>query len=362
MTFETVIDYCKPEFKEISSFLEGNNINHIPCRLPKLLIPNGRFWVWLIGIINAVRLFFHDKPDIIHTRSYPPTLIGLVCKFLFGVKVVFDMRGIYVDEIAEAGIIRQDSNVFRFERFLEKQYFKYSDVLISVSENHLNYANRLFRDSFDVSEKNFLIKNCVDLKKFLTSENSLNSFDKIRLIYIGNFTAKYDIKGVLDFFHSIVEKSLSPKLTILTYMDEKPFYDLLQKYPETIRNKVRIDRCNSSKIPEELINADAGLVLLNPYPSNEVSAPIKFIEYMSAGIPVVVSSNVGDCNKIVDAYKAGVTIYNHDYKSAVTELRDLFNNPGLKEDCRRAAEKEFDLDRACSQYYNIYSMLLDDEK
>ncbi|MCG8605957.1 hypothetical protein MJD09_13320, partial [bacterium] len=54
------------------------------------------FLIQTTPILLIIALF--KRTSIIHARSYPASLVGLFIKRLLGPKLIFDMRGLYVDE------------------------------------------------------------------------------------------------------------------------------------------------------------------------------------------------------------------------------------------------------------------------
>ncbi len=355
-TIETNKEANSENYLKYRKYILDRNIHHVPIKLPQITFPSGRLWFWLLGIIKVTFSTLREKPDIIQTRSYPPMFLALFEKLIFKTKVVFDMRGIYVDELVDSNVIRKNSIAYKTEKFLEKIYVKYADVTISVSKKHLEFVNDRF-SKYNVSQKNILIRNCPDLKKYHLSPTLPKDDSEITFVYAGHFTAKYDVVSIFKFFDFVVSKNVNCKLKILTYQDENPFYELIKKRFLHLEDKISIGTFLSNEVPQELVNSDIGLVLLNPYPGNFVSAPIKLVEYLAAGLPVVVSPNVGDTEEIIRKYKVGVILNENNYDFALTQILNLLKSKNIREKCKQVVQKEFNLDDAINSYFNIYLKL-----
>lgn len=358
VTFETYNRFHSPNFDQLRNQLIKNNINHYPVRLPRNLFPSGRIWVWFLGFFKVMKICFKIKPAIIHTRSYPPTLLALMAKLFFKVKILFDMRGIFVEEMLEAKIIKHNSILFHIENCLEKLYIKYSDKLISVSNKHLKYCNDKFK-ALNISSKNVLIRNTVDINNFRIRENRLNDCNSPRFIYAGHFTSKYDIKSIFELFRESIKFFNEASLKILTYLDEEPFHHLIDSSFPTIKKYIKVMKSKPQDIPGELLHADVGFVLLNPFKSNYVSAPIKLAEYLAAGLIPIISENVGDSEEILSKYNVCVITKNNNYQQTLAKLKTLLIDPETSIRCRNVAKKEFNITNAIEEYTRIYNDLLE---
>jgi hypothetical protein len=88
-----------------------------------------------------------------------------------------------------------------------------------------------------------------------------------------------------------------------------------------------------------LLNAsDLGFLLLRPSPNIRTSSPVKFAEYLSCGLPVVITPEVGDYSDYVAQTRTGwVTRENHrldiEYIFSLLQSRDT-----IAEICTAAAK------------------------
>ena len=91
------------------------------------------------------------------------------------------------------------------------------------------------------------------------------------------------------------------------------------------------------------------------------SSPLKFAEYLSAGLPVLISQGVGDTEETVKQNNVGIVIKNKNYVEALSEMKRLLQDPQVYYRCRKLAEKDYNIETSFAQYLNIYQNLLKDE-
>jgi len=356
VSFETKKGSNSNIFNSVRNLLRKNNIEHYFVKIPGKPFAFAKLLYWLLGFLKVSSVCFKDNPTIIHTRSYSPTLIALLIKFIFRVRIVFDMRGIYVEEMVERKTIKRNSMRHYIELFLEKLYVKYSDRLISVSKKHQQYCNNYYK-KLDITSKNILIRNTVDINNFKILAKSSNGCYNPRFVYAGHFTTKYDIKGMFELFKAATEIFAEPSLNILTYLKEDPFVELINNSFPNLKDHISINKSEPQDIPVELTKADIGLVLLNRYKSNYVSAPIKLVEYLAAGLIPIVNRFVGDTEAILSKYNVCVFVDNDNHQQTLIKLKKLLDDPETSARCRHIAKKEFNIENAVEEYSKVYSHL-----
>jgi len=355
ITFEFSNSDETEEYKNLEKLLEKSKINYykIDLRFPKFLPYKVK--MWYRGITRVFLLFLKNRPSVIHSRSYPPTFIANFFSMLVGVKVIFDMRGTYVDELVESGIKKKGTLAYLFERYLERWYIKHSDKLVSVSNSHFKSINKILSESENLS-KNVMIRNSFDNEDSRFISPSKKDYEGLRLIYLGHSTLKYDIEGIFKLYQSIFNLYPASSLDILTYGNATRFLDEKEMLAASAAQKVNISYSSYEDLHLYLSKADVGLILLQPFKSNFVSAPIKFAQYLAFGIPVIISDNIGDTKAIIEKYKVGI-ILRGNYDSAALEIMELLKDPKISERCRMVVERELNFTKAVSKYFKIYQEL-----
>jgi len=117
------------------------------------------------------------------------------------------------------------------------------------------------------------------------------------------------------------------------------------------------------EVPGYLAAADVGLLLREPCLVNRVASPVKFAEYLAAGLPVLLTEQIGDYSALAAAHRVGCVIPYADLQSGDgAPLRDFFaevheNRPAWRDRCRQTAEAELSNDRHCRRVVRVYEGL-----
>ena len=123
------------------------------------------------GIFFGIYITYKFKVNILHARSYLPSLIALVIKKLFGVKFIFDMRGLWADEKIDSGIWKENGILYKTTKKLEKLFLLKADRIVSLTESAVEEIKSF--SYLKGKEINFsVIRTCTDLELFTPEEAS----------------------------------------------------------------------------------------------------------------------------------------------------------------------------------------------
>ena len=127
--------------------------------------------------INLLKLFFltslillteKRKINIIHCRGLYPCIIGLFFKLTLGKKLIFDMRGLWVDEKVDAGLININKSVIDKSLFLVLK--RIEEVCLFKSDCIIVLTKKIFKhfcNNIKIKKKKISIIPCsVDYKIF----------------------------------------------------------------------------------------------------------------------------------------------------------------------------------------------------
>ncbi len=311
--------------------------------------------IW--GVSFSVYLVFKHKIHIIHARSYLPAIMACCVKLLIqDTKVIFDMRGFMLDEYVEGGIISSHGFWLRLGRFFEKRIFRNSDAVVTLTRHSVP----LLKQSNWVGERKIQIAVIPCSKPLDENEIGRNSHwgnggrKEVRIIYTGSLGTWYDFPRMLSFFESFQRKFPDSTLDILS-----PQADSIRNAVEGsyLREKIRLAAAPFSEVHRHLAAADVGLLFYQPGFARIGTSPIKFPEYLWAGLAVVATPNIGDLDDLITKYRVGV-ILNSDDEEIVNKIAMLLRDPQLTQRCRWVAKEFYNIQEGVQRYEEVYQGVL----
>lgn len=323
-------------------------------------------WDIGIGTLFAAFLLRRYRINVLHARAYVPAAMALPLKRLFGVKMLFDVRGLLAEEYEDAGLWKRGDLKFRLTKRMERKFFAAADAVVVLTER----IKAILSESNVVDPaKVTVIPCCVDLLQFPPSILSADSqrraelrlTDQIVLVYLGKLGGWYMAPEMVDFF--AVAREAIPNLHFML---------LTQSDREIARREfARRGICEEAytlatvppgEVPSYLAAAHVGISFIRPCFSKLASSPTKLGEYLAAGLPVVANTGIGDADALLTADETGVLVEEFSdvaYRAAVARLQQLLTRGDeVRTRCRRLAEEHLSLARVGSQRYRaVYRML-----
>src|SRR5688572_25063129 len=112
---------------------ERAGIRWYPLRYHKRPTALATFYDICMGLLLAGWLVWRRKIEIVHARSYVPSVIALTLKAAFGVKFIFDMRGFLADEKVDNGIWTKGGLLYRIAKWFERRFLLAADRVVSLT-------------------------------------------------------------------------------------------------------------------------------------------------------------------------------------------------------------------------------------
>jgi len=318
------------------------------------LIPN---WIkfFYYGVITSRKIIQLENIQVIHARSLMPSIIALILKkvFFYKVKFIYDNRGVFIEEEIYKGHWKNNSLKVALFKVLEKLVLKHSDAVVVVSNKFRDY---LFSNEF-ISPKD-------KVKIFVIPNRTTNPYDEVETVpienkkgtiitgvYSGSSAKWQNVNGVIEFIKASESSDYQIRFNILTYNPE--VFNKLIERNEISSNNVSIENVEPNEVSVKLRNANFGVMIRENNLINNVASPLKFAEYLNAGLPVVISKGIGDTEEIIKKYNIGVILEDDNYSKAVDEIVNLLEDENIHTRCREAAKKEFDITTSFEDYNKI---------
>ncbi len=197
----------------------------------------------------------------------------------------------------------------------------------------------------------------------------LNIEGSTAILYLGG-TQKYQHLDdlVIPFLKSAISLSEKNVAVIITQNRDK-MMELLTKY-EVNKERVRMLSVPQDKVADYLAGMDIGLLLRAPSVLINTSQPVKFGEYLSAGIPVVLEEGMKKAADILDEHQIGCVVkisgkeQQWEIDNEVKKALDWFglNKSTLQVNTRRFVEHQYTWKANVQKERTMYIQALEDSK
>jgi glycosyltransferase involved in cell wall biosynthesis len=322
-------------------------------------------WDVLAGVAAGLRLIRRHRVGLVHARVHVPGLMGLILKRLTGVKLLFDVRGLMAEEYVDAGQWPAGGGLFRTVKRFERSILAAADGVIILTEAAKTLVNEWYPR--ELAGKPFVtIPCCVDLRRFSPPPRRPGrASDGLRLVYVGKTGGCYLTEEMLNFL--AVARRMIPALRvdIWTQSDHGSLRALVEA--RGLGGCVRVGLLPTGQVPEALAECNAALSFMRPCVSNAARSPTKLAEYLSAGLPVISTTGIGDVDRLLGGADGspgrplGVLVEDlseEAYRRAVEALVELLDDPTAPGRCGRAAAMNFDLEHVgWARYRQMYQSL-----
>src|SRR5215208_898030 len=353
------------------------------AELKQRLVDHGIEWYWLryhqrpslpatvfdvlAGIRFASRLVQQNRIELVHARSYIPATIALALKRKFGVKVIFDVRGLMAEEYVDSRHWPKGGLRYRLTKAAERRIFAATDAVVTLTQRIWpiikEWDGLKGRDVHHA-----VIPCCVDLSSFKFNEQEraklraeLGLSDRFTLVYSGSLDGWYLTEEMAGFFASIIQKRNDAHLLWLTTGSRERVRQLMSAHGIT-EDHFSIRAVAPKEMPTYLAAGDVGLSFIKRCFSKLAFSPTKNGEYLACGLPMVINSGIGDSDELVKESQAVISINDfneREFDDAWMTIQQVINDPDIKTKARVVAEKVFDLNTVgAERYARLYEDLL----
>jgi len=306
--------------------------------------------------------------DAVHCRSYIAAQAGLLLKNKFGVKLVFDMRGFWIDERIENGQWDKNNFIFRLlikrYREIEKALLKNADSIITLTKKAKEH---LIKASGVSDNKITIIPCCVDMVLFSRENIDKSKVAQIKqqlcisdedylVVYSGSLGGLYLIEETMLFFKRIKQYNQNSRLLVLSKITPgqlKPYLDKnnINEKDVLLRWSSRID------MPCYLALSKIALCFIRPSFSKIASCPTKLPEYLAMGIPTVINAGIGDDDEIIRNAACGVILQSFTEPELEKGIAGIssFLTPQMQ--AIQCATDHYSLETGISRYLEVYKKI-----
>lgn len=229
--------------------------------------------------------------------------------------------------------------IYERVRQMEKTCLTWADIVVCVSEELVELRR------YQTNTPVYFIPNGVDLgvfkeKKAEESESTLDDeigVDAVDLIYSGALEDWAGVEFVIRGMRELIKILPDIKLAVLGKGSKGNMLFQLVK-DLSLENSVRFyGTVKYDELPRYFKNARIGIAVLKPVELIRYAFPLKVVEYMAAGLPVI-ATDIGDMGRILKKNGAGIAI-NYSQAEFVEAACALLNDKELYKKCSENARK-----------------------
>lgn len=292
------------------------------------------------------RVIRRVRSDVIIGRGPFATALALMTRGQ-NHRVVFDGRGAYDAEFNEYDV--SGSAQLRNEiASVERDVVLNSDFRISVSNHLVTYWSEKFGYKGKPDLQHVIIPCTLndniaesDVKLSKRSEYGWRDDDVI-VIYAGSSAGWQSVQHLDNLMYPLMKKQENVKLILLT-----PRIPDHLKLGTEFGSRVMVSWVKQDQVAALMAIADYGWLVREESVTNRVSSPVKFAEYLHAGLKVITSDSMGDNADFVRMHNAGMVI-------SSDELPELIKvAPAEKQRMRELAKENYTKPKYISQYQRM---------
>jgi glycosyltransferase involved in cell wall biosynthesis len=357
ISFEKSEDFCdKRKVEALRRRMDVAAIRWRPLKYHKSPSALATSWDILVGALLAISMAVRHRIRIIHVRSYVPALMGLAARRCTSAKLLFDIRGFWVDERVDGGLWPANGWLYRSAKRVEKVLFRSGDHIVTLtraSAREIETFPYLSRHLPPIS----VIPTCADLDRFCIGDPKID--DTFVLGYLGSVGSWYLFDEVLNCFKVLQQIRPNARILIVSKSEHSLIHRSIAR-AGIDPSLVDIQAADYANVAPLVRRMSAGAALIKPVYSKVASAPTKLAEYLGCGVPCLGNAHVGDMQEVLEGEGVGVVLNDFSEKTLAEGMRRLVR---LVQDqqtalrCRETARRLFSLETGAAQYAEIYQRL-----
>lgn len=304
--------------------------NEVPDALVLPMLPKANYWRFSIVVLAIVCFFLGHRKVI--ARGVLACNVALGAKKIGAIKkLCYDGRGAIAAEWAEYKVAPY-KNLINTIGDLERFAVMKTDFRISISEKLIHY----WQQRFGYNSSPHVIIPCTlnsgfkpnlpsaqDIKKY-REDLGFNADDMI-LVYSGSTAGWQSFSILHNFLDPFLKENSTHKILFMSGEDDN-IKKMMNDYPDQVKCKW-VDHKNVQQV---LTACDYGILIREKSTTNKVASPTKFAEYLSAGLKVLISEEIGDYSAFVKTHNCGQVINEGEkIKTEKVELSEKQKMTGL---------------------------------
>lgn len=221
-------------------------------------------------------------------------------------EVIFDARGAYKAELNEYDVV-QNETIKKEIAGIEKDVVLNSDFRLAVSGALVDY----WKKEFNYNSNQHIVVPCTLSNDFVFDFPSVAKLNELRkeigftgddivIVYSGSSAGWQSFSLVEKMLSAVFENNSNLKLLWLTnHINEN------SSFVKQFKSRIRTAWVKPNEVKNYLLAGDYGLLYREDSVTNQVASPVKFAEYLSCGLNVMISEGLGDFSEFVKQNNCG---------------------------------------------------------
>jgi glycosyltransferase involved in cell wall biosynthesis len=228
--------------------------------------------------------------------------------------------------------------------------FSSASAVICVSKQVAEYVKRYPNTKGHVH----VLSNGVNVSRFRASSPTRSRND-FTIGFVGTLKPWHGVETLLESFHHFHQRYPKSRLLIVGDGPERERLEAIVEAYRLVNAVTFTGAVSPESVPELLSRMN---VAVAPYPAleNFYFSPLKILEYMAGGVPVV-ASRIGQIPELLDDGVSGLLYPPDDVNALTLALCDIFHKPALAErlakTARQKVEKHYSWDATVTRMLEL---------
>ena len=352
----------------MAAVLAAHGIQWKPLRFTTGMGVSGKVWDLAKMYFWGARLGRKNDIHVVHTRGHPAAQIGLFIKWLVGAKLIFDFRGLWVDERVDKGGWDLSSWFHRMQyhhfKRTERKLLSNADQVVVLTQVVVNEVIKL---GATPPSKIMVIPCCADFDHFplatvqrrAQARDSAGIPNDARVLgYLGSVGRMYMLDRFFRLFELAAVQSKDVRALLIT-QDVAALKRVMEsELPSALHARVHIKPATRNEVPNLIPAMDLLVSFIQPSYARMAASPTKLAECFAEGIPAICNAGVGDVAEQIEKLGAGVIVdpaSDEELLAVMDRLDEICAMGGVR--LRDAARESLGLEVAMGRYQSVYSKL-----
>lgn len=260
-----------------------------------------------ISSVNEIKIEDNKKITIFYGTL---EFFSVYIKFFFNNKIIkiYRSRGIMPEE----SYFKKKSTIKKFFlSLIEYIVLKYSDLIVTVSENQKSHYHKKYK---------------ISLSKIVVLHNYLTNYylpviksRELEIVYSGGLSKWQNLETIISIFEKISKSNDKIKFLFCVSEENKK---KIMPYLKKLNNYTVESYDDYENLIDRISKAAVGIILRDNNIINFCSSPFKIIDYLNAKLPMILTDNIGDYGNLLKNQNFAKLIkYGHD--NNIDEILDF---------------------------------------